>query len=193
MSLCKLDDRQLHSQLKSLVSNERELLTSILRHLREVERRRLHSDFGCSSLFEYATTQLGYSEAEAFRRIQAMRVLRELPEFEKKVSSGQLSLTNISQAQSLFRKLEKKSENKPLDRREKIKVLSGLEDKTSRQAQRQIQTYLDKHLPGEVMKADREKSLSHDKIEVSMVMSESTREKLDQVRSLLGPEGAAMN
>ena len=89
MRLTKLNDRDLHLKLKSLVSSERELLTTILRHLREIERRKLYCDFGCSSLFEYATSQLAYSEAEAFRRIQAMRLLKTTQSVGKKIFKSQ--------------------------------------------------------------------------------------------------------
>ena len=43
-----VDDRDLHQRLKELVHKERVLLTTILKHLREVERRKLFSDFGRS-------------------------------------------------------------------------------------------------------------------------------------------------
>lgn len=52
-----------------LVQQERELLIEILRHLREIERRRLFSALGFKSLFDYAVKRLKYSEDQAGRRI----------------------------------------------------------------------------------------------------------------------------
>ena len=68
-----LSDQGLHVKLQSLAKKERELLTETLKHLREAERRRLYSVFKRGSLFEYTVKDLGYSEDQAFRRIQAMR------------------------------------------------------------------------------------------------------------------------
>src|SRR5690606_12598786 len=92
---------------KQLVARERQLLTEVLHHLREVERRKLFSDLGYPSLFAYAVGELKYSEGQAGRRIQAMRLIRLLPEVEQQVAAGSLSLSNVSQAQSYFREKAK--------------------------------------------------------------------------------------
>lgn len=103
MNLQTLSDQDLLHRTRELVQRERELLTEVLNHLREVERRRLFSDLGCSSLFDYATRELGYSEDQAYRRITAMRLLKELPEVEDKISEGSLTLSVLSVAGSLFK------------------------------------------------------------------------------------------
>ena len=48
-------DQQLHLDLKALVRQEREILSEVLNHLKEIQLRRLYSDFKCASLWEYAT------------------------------------------------------------------------------------------------------------------------------------------
>jgi uncharacterized coiled-coil DUF342 family protein len=102
MKLSNLKDRELLSRTRALVQVERTTLTQVLHHLREIERRKLFSDLGYRSLFEYAVEELRYSEGQAGRRIQAMRLMREIPEMEKKVESGSLSLSNVSQAVGMF-------------------------------------------------------------------------------------------
>jgi hypothetical protein len=88
MNLNLLTDQSLHQQLKSFVHQERTLVTKVLEHLQEVERRRLYCDFKRTSLFDYAVKELGYSEDQAHRRIQAMRLMKTLPEVKEKLSSG---------------------------------------------------------------------------------------------------------
>ena len=66
-----LSDRHLLHQLKRLTAVEHQLEIVVIDHLRELERRRLYLSRGCSSLFDYATRELGYSEAAAWRRIKA--------------------------------------------------------------------------------------------------------------------------
>ncbi|NUM87788.1 MAG: hypothetical protein HUU37_01155, partial [Bdellovibrionales bacterium] len=48
-----LTDKTLLEETENLVRKERQLLGVILRHLREIERRRLFSSLGYSSLFTY--------------------------------------------------------------------------------------------------------------------------------------------
>ncbi len=63
-----LSDRRLVQQLKELTAVEHQLEVVVIDHLRELERRRLYLSWGFSSLFDYATSELGYSEAAAWRR-----------------------------------------------------------------------------------------------------------------------------
>ena len=107
MNLKSVSDQILLNETDRLVQQERELLIEILRHLREIERRRLFSALGFKSLFEYAVRRLKYSEDQAGRRISAMRLMKELPEIEEKIEAGSLTLTNLGLVQSLFRQEEK--------------------------------------------------------------------------------------
>ncbi len=139
MTLKHLSDDVLVERLKNLVHEEREILMSVLRHLREVERRRLFAKYQCASLFSYAVTELKYSESQADRRISAMRLLRDVPQkdtpqIEAKITSGALSLTNLVLAQTLFSK-EKKA-GRQMDAETKLTVLSQLENQSTRQAEK---------------------------------------------------------
>lgn len=139
MTLKDLSDDVLIERLKKLVREERELLMSVLHHLREVERRRLFSKFQCASLFAYAVTELKYSESQAERRISAMRLLwdvppKDTPQIEAKITSGRLTLTNLVLAQTLFSK-EKKA-GRQMTAETKLTVLSQLENQTTRSAEK---------------------------------------------------------
>jgi hypothetical protein len=103
MNLKHLTDKVLLADTKSLVSKETEISLKILHHLREIEKRRLFSDLGYGSLFEYAVRELGYSEPSASRRIQSARLLKDFPELEKKISDGSLTMTNVAQAAQAFK------------------------------------------------------------------------------------------
>ena len=104
-TLKRLTDTQLLAATQRLVKTERATTTAILHHLREIERRKLYADLGCSSLFEYAVRELGYSNSGAGRRIAAMRLVAEIPEVADKLESGALSLGSVCQAQSYFREM----------------------------------------------------------------------------------------
>lgn len=202
MNLKNLKDNELLFQTKLLVQNERQVLTKILHHLREVERRKLFSDLGCQSLFEYAVKELKYSEGQAGRRIQAMRLIKEIPEIEKKIEKGSLSLSNISQAQSYFREVNKIEESlttKNSEKRsgfkhkfetsEKLKILESLENKSAREGQR----ILIKMRPQVALPKERGRILTESHSEVRFVMSEDLKKRLEELRSLLGIKGSNMS
>jgi len=188
MNLNELTDQSLHQQLKDYVRQERSLVTHVLEHLHEVERRRLYSDFKRTSLFDYAGKELGYSEDQAHRRIQAMRLMKTLPEVKEKLSSGALSLTNAAKAQGLFRRSSKSSEVKPLNKKSQLAVLKSIENKSTRDAERELL----KLQPRDVLPADRQKTVSPSHTELKVVLDQKTLEKLEEVRALLGPKGVEM-
>ncbi len=136
MNLKSMSDEMVLQSSKKARQAECEALTSILHHLHENERRRLYAKLNYPSLFEYAVKELKYSEAQAMRRISAMRLMKEIPEVEGKIESGELSLTNVNLAHSLFSKERK--EGRPLDVVQKAEVLHRLENLSSREAERVV-------------------------------------------------------
>ncbi len=193
-----LSDRDLLSRMHQLVRRERELLTEILHHLKEVERRKLFSDLGFRSLFDYAVRELGYSEGQAGRRIAAMKLLREMPqqeaqELEKKIESGALNLTHLCQAQSFFNEVKKSAPTKTLDVGEKLDVLKGLEHKSSRQGQVALIEKLEAVGIRASPPREQAKILSSEQTELRLVLSAQLLAQLEEVRALLGPKGLGMS
>ena len=101
-SLTGLSDRELLSRVKDLVARERALTLEILVHLIEVERRRLHLDLGCASMFDYCTRHLGYSSSAASRRIQAARCVRNYPEVHGLLGENEVNLASLSLVASIL-------------------------------------------------------------------------------------------
>ncbi len=95
MSLSSLNDRELLASLESLCRREREITLDVLRHLNEVERRRLHLRLGHSSMFGYCTQALRYSESAAGRRIAAARCMRRVPRVEVLLERREISLMSL--------------------------------------------------------------------------------------------------
>ena len=178
MNLKSLSDSQLLETTKTLVAREREVMTSILWHLEEIERRRLFSDLGCSSLYTYAVEVLGYSEDQAYRRISAMRLLRTMPELEDKIQSGQLSVSNLSLAQTVIRR---EAKTIPLTQQKKQELVARLENKTSREAQ---VIALDYSSTPSTLAPERERPLSEQFIELKFTVSKSTLKKIHRLKGL---------
>jgi len=176
------------SQIKSFVQTERDLIVKILNHLREIEYRRLYSDLGYSSLFDYAVKELRYSEGQASRRIQAMRLIKDLPEIETKIASGELSLTNAQQAQSLFREMKSADPMRQVIKEEKLAILAKIENKSVREAEKELV----KLRPATSTPKERERIVTETMSELRIPMSDKLKAKLEEFRSHLGPKGATM-
>jgi hypothetical protein len=137
LNLRHLSDENLLRDTETLVHRERSVVTDILHHLREIDRRRLFLKLGFRSLFDYCVRKLAYSEDQAYRRIAAMRLLKELPQIEEKLNSGAVSLTNVSVAQKLFRH-EKREGKRDFTAQQKLEVLEKLENKSAREAEKVV-------------------------------------------------------
>jgi hypothetical protein len=154
-SLSQLCNQELNQRIQGLVREKRRLTVDVWRHLREAERRMLYAELGYPSLFAYATGELGYSEAAASRRIEAMRAMREVAELEPKIESGELNLSNIVQARVAIRNHERETRTKmPTERkREVLLSMSGL---SKREAEKTLARELPTAAANEVVRVTLE-------------------------------------
>ncbi len=77
-----LSDQNLIRDLKHLVRTERSITLRIIHLLIEVERRQLYLELGYSSMHDFASRGLGYSDSASFRRIKTARSIALYPEIE---------------------------------------------------------------------------------------------------------------
>jgi hypothetical protein len=173
MKLKHLSDEILIQETERLVRAETEILTSVLQHLREIDRRRLFSALGYPSLFAYASEKLGYAADQAYRRIASMKLMNELPEVEEKIASGALNLTSVSSARTAFRKKES-------TREEKIEILESLERKTTREAEKILADFAPP-----IRKPDKVIHLGEEKVELRLTATAALQEKLESLKGLL--------
>lgn len=171
MNLKHLTDKQLLNDTKNLASYERKITAQLLHHLKEIEARKLFSEIGHSSLFTYMTKELGFSESSAYRRINAARLLKDIPELEKKIEDGDLTLSNLSKVSDKF-----KQEN-ITDLEFKKDVIATIENTSARECDKALsEIVVPNNLPIEPVK------LFHP---IHINMSEETYNKFEEVRGLL--------
>jgi len=180
-NLKSVPDSQLIFQVEKLVHQERELLLKVLHHLREIDRRRLFSSLGYKSLFDFAVRHLGYPEDQAYRRISAMKLLKELPEIETQISNGQISLTHIGLAQSLFRQ-EKKIHHKEFSTQEKLSVFEKMASLPVRDAEKVTLSF--SSAPA-LAKPDRVHLVSPDQVEIKFLASTEIQKKIETLKGRL--------
>jgi hypothetical protein len=181
VNLKVIGDGDLIEKVVRLAREERELLTTVLHHLREIDRRRLFSSLGYKSLFNFTVRHLGYPEDQAYRRIAAMKILKEIPEIEEKINDGEISLTHIGLAQTLFRQ-EKKAHQKEMSHDQKLSVLEQISNKSVREAER---ITLSLSSAPELAKPDRVSPISEKYIELKFTASIDVTEKVERLKGLL--------
>lgn len=135
-SIKKLSDSILLKQTEFLVERERADTLLILRHLREIEVRRLFIDLKYSSMHKYCIKHLKYSEHETQLRLSSARLLQDLPEIETQIQSGDLNLTNLAQVQTFIR--AEKSADVVLNKEQKLDLLLDVQGKTTREVKKEL-------------------------------------------------------
>ncbi|AKV04397.1 hypothetical protein AKJ09_11060 [Labilithrix luteola] len=93
--LAEVSNEEILLDVKSFVGAERRSLARVIVYLVEIEERRLHLELACSSMFDFCTRKLGFSEGEAFRRLAAARLVRRLPVLLDAIASGRIHLSSL--------------------------------------------------------------------------------------------------
>ncbi|MGK5088336.1 HNH endonuclease [Bdellovibrionota bacterium FG-2] len=179
-NLKSVPDVSLLSQIRQLAADERKLTTQVLELLREVERRRLYAGQGFSSLFEYAVKELGYSEASASRRINSMRLLKEVPSAAASIESGALNLSTVSTVQC-FLKREAREQGKTYSAHEKRELLMKMEGRSHRECEK----ILCQISPESAVAKENTRVISPTQTELRIVASDELMQKLEKSKGLL--------
>ena len=202
--LKRLSNEDLTLKLRTLVHEERKITLQILELICESERRRLFAESGYSSLFDWLTRELGYSEGAAQRRIESARLLRAVPSVAEKIESGSLSLTNLAKVGSTLRRVKsqkipsvacandgehgavvKKIGTRPMT--EAMELIGLVEGKSSRQAE----ALLAEKFP-ELPKPDFVRKIDHETVRAQVTLTKAQHEKLERVREIASHHGASL-
>ncbi|MEK2688126.1 DUF222 domain-containing protein [Bdellovibrio sp. GT3] len=129
-----LSNVDLLARFGKLVQTERKIMHLVLECIAEIDARKLYLEKAYPSLYEFLIEAFGYSPSAAIRRIEAARLLREVPEVAQKIESGSLNLSQLSKFQQAVRTVQK-IEDRKLDVQEKIELLSRIESTTQQQTE----------------------------------------------------------
>ncbi len=181
INLKSLNDIDILSHTRELVTKEKQITLEILHYLREISLRKLYLARGYSSLFDFCIIELGYSEGSANRRISSMHLLVQLPEVEEKIKENKVNLSTLTQLSSHIRR-EEKFKNKKIPKEEKLQLLARIENKSQEQCQRELL----KHSSQGVLSMDRQRPISEDLTEIRFVASKELMGKIKRLKNLLG-------
>jgi hypothetical protein len=183
-----MSDRDVLSRTEALAEKERQVISELLGFLQEVDERKLYCDRGCGSLFQYCVKVLKYSEASAQRRIDAMRLNREIPEIKEKIETGELNLSVVSQAQTFFRNEAKISNSIGME--SKKEILGRLSGKSRRESEREL---LSLSAQPEIHITDQTRSVSQTHTQVQFVANEEQMALFEKARGLLAHSSPNMS
>lgn len=174
-SLIELDQR-----MKTLAQKERDLLHEVLLTIKEIDSRKTYLELGFSSLFEYLVQGIGYSEGSAQRRVDAARLLKEIPEMAEKIQSGEIKLNQISLLQKAAREIFK-TQSVKVSAQDKMELLSSLVSKSHSESQKEIASFFD--LP--VLEDSKQKVQADESVRLEFTLSKEAFEKLKQAQEHL--------
>ena len=174
-----LSDQELESRLKNLVHRERKLLHIILEHIKELDTRKLYLERAYSSLYDYLTKELGYSGSAAMRRIEAARLLWEVPEVADKIQEGTLNLSQIGELSRALKEKERTT-GQIFTGSEKQVLLSKIAEKTTLETQKELAVTLD--LP--VKEFEKQKLQQDESVRMELTFSKEQFQKLMECRDL---------
>ena len=163
-------------KLKSLAATERKITHEILLLIQTLDITKSYRELGYSSLFEYLTKEIGYSEGSAQRRIQSARLMKQVPAVEDKLKSGELNLTQVSLAQTAIRQ-EEKAKGHKLSDQQKTVILNQLKSKSTFETQK----ILKENLPSFEVPKPKTLPFGSDKVTVTMEFSDSEWKKVESL------------
>lgn len=94
--LSKLTDNHLIHHFSASVQKEREMISDVIAHIAEIDKRSLYAKEGYSSLFNYLREKFHYSESSAYRRIQGAKIMFLFPEILGLLEEGRVTLSTLN-------------------------------------------------------------------------------------------------
>jgi len=171
---------QLLKDLRSTVLTERQITLKVIELLKEADHCSLYLTLGYDSLLVFCMKDLKYSETSAKRRISAMQVCREIPEIEKKIEDGKLSLSVVVQACSHLRRKEK-LKDEVIQTEAKKELFEKLENLSIRETE--IALFQD--APEVVQTAEKLRQVTDELQELKIILTPEMQQDLEKLKSLL--------
>jgi hypothetical protein len=182
MKLCfqSLSDSDLLTQTASQARAEKAATLTLLEHLAEVDERRAYAILSYSSLFDYVTRGLGYSESQASERVNAVRLLRQNTGVREHLSSGALTLTAAAQIQRFVVAEKKHAKSVPPEGR--MQVIEACLNQSKREVEKIL--FQKSSDPGRIARAERLRAVSEELHELKLILNEEQMRTLTRARKL---------
>jgi hypothetical protein len=179
LDLTKISSEEILFRLEKLTKSERKITHLILWHILEVDSRKLYLKLNYDSLYKYLTQHLSYSESAAYDRIQAMRVLKQVPEVAAKIENGSLNLTQLVRVEQSLK--QEKRIGHEIAKEQVVELIAKVENKTNFETEKIIACELNQ-TPKAYQKV---KPQSDDSIRLELTLSKDQYELLNKAQSYI--------
>ncbi len=102
-----LSNQDLVEKVEQFFNKEKKIGDAILIGLKEIKTRRVYNWLGYPSMFDMLIKYYKLSEAGAYQRINALKIIEAVPEAQNLLVSGDVSMGTLSEMQSFINKQEK--------------------------------------------------------------------------------------
>lgn len=177
-----MTNHEIARKLEELAARERKITNEILQIIIIAMDRRTYLELGFPSMFEWLVRGFGYSNGAAYRRIEAAKVLKAVPDATKKLQEGRVNLSTLSKAQNCFKNREKKTGHK-VQGQEKRKVLQKLENKSQREAEQILASLFPEAQPP--ARQDRRTVVDENTTRLSVNLTNETMNHLQRAKEVL--------
>ena len=177
MILQSVSNEDLIFRSEHAVHNERTSTADVVRHFQEISDRKLFLEQGFPSLYEMVTKYFGYCAGSAMRRINSMRLIREIPAVEAKIEAGEISLSVASDVQSFFY-AEAKME-RPYSVNAKIELIDACINKSRREVEKEFCRRNPSREKRECVQV-----ISPERVRLTFLISEELNKKVNRLRDL---------
>lgn len=165
-------------KIRSIAQRERNALAELLIELRELESFRGYEELRFTSLFDYLTKGLSYSAGAAQRRIDAARLLSDVPDLGEKLQSGALDLHHVTTVSKAVRQVSK---HRKVSAGEKRAIIEQLECQPTAATQQKVAEFFDL----EVITSTRRTVQKDGSVRFEITMSRGQAEKLERAQALV--------
>jgi hypothetical protein len=179
---------EMNFHLLGLVRNERKLTLEIISIISLFERCGGYLKMGYSSMHQYLTRALGYSDDQAYRRLKAARLLHQVPAVAEKLKEGSLNLTQISEAQKSFERAQKETQA-PVQIEKKLEILDSIANTNNFQTR----ALLSEELNLKPDEGERVKPQSNKTVRLEITLTQEQFNKLNEIKSLLSHKIPSQN
>jgi hypothetical protein len=191
----ELNDPELLRRTLLAANAEKYATLILLEYLLEIDIRKLYCQVNaCSSLFEYCVRELKLSEPAAAERINAVRLMKSIPEVKSHLQSSRLTLTSAAQIQRFIKTEEKVQLNESSshdqeamnirDPRQKKNIVDICLDQSKREVEKILLSQQSE--PAKVIAQEKIKLISFIRSEIKFSVEEKIIAKLNRVKELLG-------
>ena len=159
------------------VNVEKDAITNTTRHFEEVYRRKAYLP-KYVTMFEFLTKKYGYCNGSAQIRINAIRLIADVPDVKEKLESGELSMSAAANIQS-FIAVEKRSDRE-LTPAAKAELINACVGKSKFEVQKEFVK-----ISPVVEKRDVVRAVDENRVRVNATLSDKAHANLKQLQDIL--------